>query len=507
MSETKKAMLVILDGWGLAEDEERSAIAKGRTPFFDEIWKERPKCQLLTHGPHVGLPDGQMGNSEVGHLNIGAGRIVYQDLMLINNAIDSGEIRENEALVNLISDFKESGKKLHILGLLSDGGVHAHVDHLLGMLSIFENEGLENVFIHGFLDGRDTDPQEGINYVRHVEDFLADKKARLVSLVGRYYAMDRDQRWDRVKQAYDLLVHGKGDRTDRVEDYLRSKYDNGVTDEFMTPVKCVGDNEVFPVIEAGDHVLFYNYRTDRPRQLTEVLTQNEFAEYGMAPLDLHFYTMTEYDQHFNNVQVLFRKSVIEKTFGEVLSDLGMSQLRAAETEKYPHVTYFFNGGREEEFHGEERILVPSPQVATYDLQPEMSAYQLTEAVVRHMEEKQPDCVVINYANADMVGHTGDFSAAVSAVEAVDENLRKLTDSALAKDFQILVIADHGNADYMINDDGSPNTAHSLNPVPCILLGGEENAKMRNGILADVAPTLLKLMGVDLPEVMTGKALF
>lgn len=496
-------MLVILDGWGLGEDPERSAIAQANTPYFDGLWADHPHSQLLTHGTNVGLPEGQMGNSEVGHLNIGAGRVVYQDLMLINRAIENGDILENSVFQELLSKAKTSKKRVHILGLLSDGGVHSHVNHLLGILDIFETNGIDSVFIHGFLDGRDTDPNGGRQYVAQIEEAIKHTSAHLASLVGRYYAMDRDRRWERVKTAYDLLVNGVGEERENFEDFLEETYKAGTTDEFVHPVKKGGAN--FHCIQDDDIVFFYNFRTDRPRQLTEVLTQSAFPELEMKPLALSFYTMTEYDKHFKKVKVLFKKEVLSSTFGEVIANEGLSQLRAAETEKYPHVTYFFNGGKEEALTGEERILINSPKVATYDMQPEMSAYPLTEAVMTHIEGKHPSAVVINYANADMVGHTGDFDAAIQAVEAVDKNLKLLCELALNHGYKIVIIADHGNADYMINDDGSVNTAHSTNPVPCILLGGDE-IKLKDGILADVAPTLLDLMGIVPPKSMTGTSL-
>ncbi|MDX1685915.1 MAG: 2,3-bisphosphoglycerate-independent phosphoglycerate mutase, partial [Saprospiraceae bacterium] len=463
------------------------------------------RSQLLTHGKNVGLPEGQMGNSEVGHLNIGAGRIVYQDLALINEAIDTGSIIENPRLQDLISTVKKKDRKLHILGLLSDGGVHAHMDHLYALLDLFENENLNHVYIHGFLDGRDTDPKSGVKFIQDVESHITQSSAQLVSVIGRYYAMDRDQRWDRIKKAYDLLVKGEGEEVEDFEHYVRNKYDEGITDEFMRPAYRLTASGQKPVIQDGDCVLFFNYRTDRPRQLTEVLTQEAHPRYDMEPLSLRFYTMTEYDKHFKNVKVMFQKEVLKGTFGEYLSELGMKQLRAAETEKYPHVTYFFNGGKEEAFDNEERILIDSPKVATYDMKPEMSASELTEAVIGHVELKEPEAIIINYANADMVGHTGSFEAAVKACEAVDHCLRQLTRVALERKYRILIIADHGNADYMVNDDGTPNTAHTMNPVPCIAMGMDA-IELEDGILADVAPTLLQMMGLEIPESMTGSGL-
>lgn len=498
-------MLVILDGWGLGQDPSRSAIAQGDTPFFDQLMSEFPNSQLLTHGENVGLPEGQMGNSEVGHLNIGAGRIVYQDLVLINKAISEGRLSENETLSELIEKAKLAARPIHVMGLLSDGGVHSHIDHLKGLLYHLVHSGLSNIHVHAFLDGRDTDPKGGLGYVKSLMAHIEGTPVRLSSIIGRYYAMDRDKRWERTQKAYDLLVRGEGDRTFDILAYLKSKYDEGVTDEFMSPVIIESEGHAFEKLKDEDFVLFFNYRTDRPRQLTEVLTQKAHPNQGMHPLQLNYYTMTQYDSNFKGLNILFDKRKLTSTLGEAVSRAGLSQLRAAETEKYPHVTYFLNGGAEEVFENEDRILIPSPKVATYDLKPSMSAQELTDEVLKAIQVSTPDCIVINYANPDMVGHTGDFEAAKAAVTFVDTCLRRLVESAMDKAYKIVIIADHGNADYMINEDGSPNTAHSTNPVPCIILGAG-HVNPRNGILADVAPTLLDLMNVPQPEAMTGKSL-
>lgn len=500
-------MLVILDGWGIGTDPARSAIAQANTPFYDGLIKNAPHAQLLTHGKNVGLPDGQMGNSEVGHLNIGAGRVVYQDLARISKLIEDDRLGENEVLNSFIDRVNSTGKTLHIMGLLSDGGVHSHIEHLVGFIDHFKDEGIKNIAIHAFLDGRDTDPEAGAKYLEELMKSVDGTKVRLASVIGRYYAMDRDRRWDRIKVAYDLLIKEKGRSQENAIDAVRAAYADGITDEFMEPIIVKNHSEKTNAIEDGDHVFFFNFRTDRPRQLTEVLTQTDHEDHGMSTLDLDFVTMTEYDRTFRKVHVLYKKEEIDLTLGEILAANNRTQLRAAETEKYAHVTYFFNGGREQEFEGESRLLVASPKVATYDHQPEMSAHELTDKTCHLIKTKQPDFIALNYANADMVGHTGVFSAAIKAAETVDSCLRQLSDTALKNDYKLIIIADHGNSDYMINEDGSPNTAHTTNPVPCILLGsGDEDVTLRDGILADVAPTILQLMGIDQPSVMTGASL-
>lgn len=502
---SQKAMLVIMDGWGIGDDDSRSAIAQAKTPFYDSAIDDYPNSQLLTHGQNVGLPDGQMGNSEVGHLNIGAGRVVYQDLVKISKCIDEQQLNSVHELEALIARAKASGNSLHLMGLLSDGGVHSHIRHLYGLIDHLVSEGLNKIVIHAFLDGRDTPPDAGKDYLQQLITHIKGKPVRLATVVGRYYAMDRDNRWERIKVAYDLLVHGVGTSTKNIVNSVKAQYENHITDEFMSPLIVENSNDV--CLGKGDHVLFFNYRTDRPRQLTEVLTQKEQPEYEMEPVSLDFVTMTEYDKTFSGIQVLFEKQVLNQTLGETISKLGLTQLRAAETEKYPHVTYFFNGGKETVFQGEERLMVNSPKVATYDLQPEMSAVELTEKAIDILEKKVPDFVALNFANADMVGHTGDFSAAMKAVETVDSCMQRLCKKAVDLGYQLIVIADHGNSDYMINEDGSPHTAHTINPVPCIWIGKDlEGKTIRNGILADVAPTILDIMGIQQPEMMTGQTL-
>lgn len=504
----KKSMLVILDGWGHGQRRSSDAIAQANTPFMDSLYKNYPNAELVSYGKQVGLPEGQMGNSEVGHLNIGAGRIVYQDLEKINLALESHQLDRNAVLEKACTYAKENNKKVHLVGLLSDGGVHSHIDHLKGMCDILVRKGIRKIFIHCFLDGRDTDPNRGIEYVQSIEDYIKNTPIKIASVIGRYYAMDRDHRWERIKLAYELLVKGDGQHTQDLAGAIREQYKNGVTDEFMTAICNVDENDKpLAKIEEKDVVISYNFRTDRPRQITRALTQEDFDQYGMRKLDLYFVSMTRYDKVFKGIEVLFDKDELKDTMGEHLSKTGLSQLRAAETEKYPHVSFFFSGGREMPFYGEERILVNSPKVATYDLQPEMSAYELTDRVIEFIDHEIPDFVCINYANADMVGHTGVFEAGMKAAEAVDLCVSRLIDCALAQAYEIIIIADHGNADYMINDDGSVNTAHSMNPVPIIYVSNNPVSEtIENGILADVSPTLLRLMQLEQPNEMTGKSL-
>ena len=500
---TQKAALIILDGWGHGKNPKVSAIAQANIPFVNRLYNTYPNAELVTYGEEVGLPEGQMGNSEVGHLNIGAGRIVYQELARIHKAVKENTLATTQGIQNAIEYTKSHECKVHLMGLISDGGVHSHVDHLLALCKIFEVTG-KNIYIHGFTDGRDVDPRSGISFIKKIQDHTEGTSARLATLIGRYYAMDRDNRWERVQQAYDLLVHGQGRTTDNLIATVKSMYEESVTDEFLTPVIQASLKDVAR-IEEGDVVLFFNFRTDRPRQLTQVLTQKPIDGFDMMPLKLQFYTMTEYDESYTDITPIFTKDALNDTLGETISKQGLKQLRAAETEKYPHVTFFLNGGLEQNFTGEDRILVDSPKVATYDLMPQMSAVPLTKEVIKFVKRFKPDLLVLNYANTDMVGHTGIMRAAKLAAQTVDRCLEKLIPELVTRDYHIVIIADHGNADIMINPDGSPNTAHTTNPVPIIVISPEV-ANVRDGKLADVAPTLLKLMNIPQPEAMTGKPL-
>ncbi len=505
---TKKTALIILDGWGHGPDPKVSAIAQANTPFVDSLYKKYPNSELITFGEEVGLPKGQMGNSEVGHLNIGAGRVVYQELARINKSIRDKELGKNETLVAALSHAKENNKPVHLIGLVSDGGVHSHIEHLKALCNITTAFGIPKTFIHAFMDGRDTAPNGGHDYLEEIQEHIFTKPVEIASVVGRYYAMDRDKRWERVKLAYDLLVKGKGELSDDLLTTIKSRYAAGETDEFLKPITAKANNgQPVAKITQGDVVIFYNFRTDRPREITEVLTQNDFPDFGMKKLDLHFVTMTRYDENFKNINVLFTKDNIQNTLGEVLSKAGKTQIRIAETEKYPHVTFFFNGGREAEFEGESRLVIPSPKVATYDLKPEMSAVESTEALIKHIKEHQPDFICLNYANTDMVGHTGDFKAAQKAAEVVDQCTKELLEVALANNYEAIIIADHGNSDFMINADGSPHTAHTTNLVPCFFVSNSVNGRtIKDGKLGDVAPTILSLMGMEIPSDMTGEVL-
>jgi 2,3-bisphosphoglycerate-independent phosphoglycerate mutase len=505
---TKKVLLVIMDGWGLGQVPSADAIAQANTPFVDGLYAQYPHATLVTHSEQVGLPDGQMGNSEVGHLNIGAGRVVYQELARINKAVREHELNHNPVLLDAIKYAKDNGKPLHIMGLVSDGGVHSHINHLKGLIDIVEEQGLTEAYIHAFTDGRDCDPKSGLGFLQEIVEYTANKATKLASVVGRYYAMDRDKRWERVKLAYDAMVNGIGEASTDVLATFKARYDAGETDEFIKPIICTDTNGVAVAkIKDGDALLCFNFRTDRPREISQVLTQMDIPDFGMHKLNLHYTTMTTYDETYQNVSVLFENDNLVNTLGEVLSKAGKTQVRIAETEKYPHVTFFFNGGREEVFPGERRLLVPSPKVATYDLQPEMSAQGITDAIVSDIVENQPDFICLNYANADMVGHTGVFSAAIKAVETVDHCMNKLINSALDYDYDCIIIADHGNADYMINEDGTPNTAHTKNPVPIIYASAQAaGATVKDGKLGDIAPTILSLMGVPVSPEMTGSVL-
>ena len=502
----QKAFLLILDGWGIGPKHSADAIYQANTPFFDGLMQQYPHSTLITYGEDVGLPEGQMGNSEVGHLNIGAGRIVWQELARINKAVRERELHENEALLAAIAYAKANNKSIHLLGLVSDGGVHSHINHLKALIDIVEEQAAPRCFVHAFTDGRDCDAKSGAGFMDDLQQHVQGKHTRIASLIGRYYAMDRDKRWERVKRAYDLLVHGTAaTTTSDFAAYLRTSYENGITDEFAEPVasSTPGGN-----IQEGDVVLCFNFRTDRLRELSTVLSQQDMPDAGMKTLPLYFVTMTRYDETFKNVHVMFEKDDVVMTMGEVVSLAGKTQVRIAETEKYPHVTFFFSGGREQPFDGERRLMVPSPKVATYDLQPEMSAPGITNAIMQDIREHAPDFICLNFANTDMVGHTGVFSAAMKAAETVDHCISQIIPLALEHDYACILIADHGNSDFMINEDGTPNTAHTKNPVPCILVQRHPvpGQTLRNGRLADVAPTLLHLLGVQAPEVMTGKSL-
>ena len=498
----QKILLMILDGWGNAPDPKVSALNQAKTPYIDSLYVNYSFNSLRTDGEHVGLPKGQMGNSEVGHMNLGAGRIVYQDLAKINLAVKKNELRNKKVLTDSFKFAKKQGKKVHLLGLLSDGGVHSHINHLKGLIDLIEDYELPEVYLHAFTDGRDVDPQSGKRFVNQIEEKLKGKHTKLATLIGRYYAMDRDRRWERVKLAYDLLLHGKGSPSIDFEKSLQESYNEGITDEFIKPlIKANASSR----IEQGDVVLFFNFRTDRGRELTQALSQQPFPEYDMKPLDLNYITLTNYDDSFKGVKVVFDKENLQDTLGEVLSKAGKTQVRIAETEKYPHVTFFFNGGREVPFDGEERILCPSPKVATYDLKPEMSAFEIRDAIVERIENDPPNFICLNFANPDMVGHTGDLQAAIKACEAVDQCTADVLNAALKQDYTSLVIADHGNCETMINPDGSQNTAHTTNPVPIILVDPEKK-KINSGVLGDIAPTLLDLMDLKQPKAMTQKSL-
>lgn len=498
---------MILDGWGIAKNKKVSAVDKASTPFIDSLYEKYPNSKLEASGLAVGLPEGQMGNSEVGHMNIGAGRIVYQDLVRINKAIAESELDNNPVLSAAFEYALENKKKVHFIGLLSDGGVHSHIDHLKGLVTIAERKGVRDLFIHAFMDGRDTDPKSGLGYLKSLIDHLDKHTGKLATIIGRYYSMDRDKRWERVKLAYDLLVHGTGEKTTDPLGAVQRSYKNNVTDEFIKPIAVTGPgSKPVATIGEGDVVLCFNFRTDRGREITQVLTQEDFPEQGMKKLKLYYITLTNYDDSFKGVKTIFDKDNLEKTLGEVVSSAGKNQIRIAETEKYPHVTFFFSGGRETVFDGEKRILCPSPKVATYDLQPEMSAHDIKDKIIPELNGKTADFICLNFANPDMVGHTGVFEAAVKACETVDHCAQKVTEAALRSGYATIIIADHGNADMMINDDGSPNTAHTTNLVPCILVDDAYQGKLKDGKLGDLAPTILTLMGLTIPKQMTGNVL-
>jgi 2,3-bisphosphoglycerate-independent phosphoglycerate mutase len=510
----KKVALVILDGWGLGDGSKSDAIANAKTPFVTSLYKKYPHSTLRTSGEDVGLPVGQMGNSEVGHLNIGAGRIVYQDLALINKAVREKTIDKNAELLKAFEYAKQNNKSLHFMGLVSEGGVHSSQAHLHYLCDLATEHELKNVFVHAFTDGRDTDPQSGLTYLTNLENHLKKSSAKIASVVGRYYAMDRDKRWERVQLAYNLLVKGEGKKTQHVLKAVEESYAENITDEFIKPiVHTDASGNPIGIIKENDVVICFNFRTDRCREITQVLTQKDMPEHNMHTLPLYYVTMTNYDHTFKNVHVLYDKDNLEMTLGEVLANAGKKQIRIAETEKYPHVTFFFSGGREKEFIGEKRIMAASPKVATYDLKPEMSAVELTDAIIKEMAAPSlegrvgegPDFICLNFANADMVGHTGVYSSIIKAVETVDTCLQRIVEAGLQNNYSFIIIADHGNADYVINPDGSPNTAHSTNPVPCILIDSDYK-KVHEGKLADIAPTVLKLLNVSIPKEMTGDVL-
>lgn len=504
---SSKVCLIILDGWGHGpKDPKVNAILKANTPFVDSLYTKYPNSELLTCGEHVGLPDGQMGNSEVGHINIGAGRVVYQQLVLINKAFRENTVKQIETLKNAIDYAKTNNKKIHLIGLLSDGGVHSHIDHFKGMCTVLNDAKFNDVFIHAFTDGRDTDPKSGIQYIKDLEAHLANTTGRISTLIGRYFAMDRDKKWDRIALAYNAMVKGEGTVTDDLSTAIEKSYTNGITDEFIKPLinsNCQHDG----LIEEGDVVINLNFRTDRGRQISQALSQQDFVEFGMKKLNIKYITMTEYDKTYSHVEVLFGSANMNNTLGEVLAKNNKTQVRIAETEKYPHVTFFFSGGRETEFDGESRIMCQSPKVATYDLAPEMSAQCLADKTCDVLDAHK-DFIVLNFANADMVGHTGDFDAVVKAVETVDSCAKQVVEKALENDYSCFIIADHGNADFEVNEDGSPNTAHTLNPVPFFYLSKNgKYSQVKNGKLADLAPSILTEMNLEIPKEMTGEVLF
>lgn len=503
----KKVLLMILDGWGIAKNKNVSAIDHARTPYINSLYQKYPHGTLEASGLAVGLPQGQMGNSEVGHMNIGAGRVVYQDLVKINKAVEEHTLDKNQVLLDAIAYANSNNKPVHLIGLVSDGGVHSHIKHLEGLCSIAKDRGVKNLFVHVFTDGRDTDPKSGAGFIKALQNHLDKSTGKIASIIGRYYAMDRDKRWERVKLAYDLLVNGIGEKSSDAVKSVQKSYDENVTDEFIKPIVMTdGAGQPVAVIREGDVVICFNFRTDRGRQITQVLTQQDFPEAGMKKMNLYYVTMAPYDESFRNVKVIFDKDDLKNTLGEVIAAAGRKQIRIAETEKYPHVTFFFSGGREEPFTGESRILCPSPKVATYDLKPEMSAADIRDKIIPELNKKEADFICLNFANPDMVGHTGVFDAVVKAVETVDQCNEAVTEAARKNGYSTIVIADHGNADMMINDDGSPNTAHTTSLVPFILVDDQYKGKLKNGKLGDLAPTILTLIGVAIPQEMNGNVL-
>ncbi len=503
----KKVLLMILDGWGIARNVKVSAIDAAKTPYINSLYVKYPNSKLEASGLAVGLPAGQMGNSEVGHMNIGAGRVVYQDLVRVNKAIEEKELDQNPVMVEAIRYANVNNKSFHLIGLVSDGGVHSHIDHLKGIVTIAKNKGVKNLFIHAFMDGRDTDPKGGTGYLTDLQNHLSMTTGKIASVIGRYYAMDRDKRWERVKLAYDLLVKGLGEKTRDPIKAVERSYQQGVTDEFIKPIVVTDENQrPLATIKEGDVVLCFNFRTDRGREITLALSQQDFPEHEMKAMNLHYVTLTNYDDSFKDVNIIFDKDNLENTLGDIVAKAGKKQIRIAETEKYPHVTFFFSGGREVPFPGEIRIMAPSPKVATYDLQPEMSANEIKDKIIPELEKKEADFICLNFANPDMVGHTGVFEAAVKAVETVDACNQAVTETARKNGYTVIIIADHGNADIMINEDGTPNTAHTTNLVPCILVDDNYKGKLKNGKLGDLAPTILTLMGIPIPDQMNGNVL-
>ncbi|MGE0588598.1 MAG: 2,3-bisphosphoglycerate-independent phosphoglycerate mutase [Cyclobacteriaceae bacterium] len=503
----KKVLLMILDGWGIATNKKVSAIDHAQTPYINSLYQKYPHGKLQASGLAVGLPDGQMGNSEVGHMNIGAGRVVYQDLVRVNKAIEDKELDANPVLNSALAYAKEKGKPVHLIGLVSDGGVHSHINHLKALCTIAKHKGVKDVFVHAFTDGRDTDPKSGLGFLQDLIAHMNKTCGRLATIVGRYYAMDRDKRWERVKLAYDALVKGEGKQTGDPIKAIEESYAADVTDEFIKPIVITSsDGAPVVTIKKDDVVICFNFRTDRGRQITMALTQEDYPDFGMQKLPLYYVTMTSYDDSFKGVKVIFEKDNLNNTLGEVLARANKKQIRIAETEKYPHVTFFFSGGREEPFPGESRILCPSPKVATYDLKPEMSAFDIRDKIIPELEKKSADFICLNFANPDMVGHTGVFSAGIKACETVDQCNEAVTETALKNGYTTIIIADHGNADIMINDDGTPNTAHTTNLVPCIVVSSDYKGEVKDGKLGDLAPTILKLMGIQQPTEMTGEIL-
>ena len=504
---SNKAILMIFDGYGIAKNPEVSAIETAQTPFMDSLYAKYPHAQLEASGLFVGLPDGQMGNSEVGHMNLGAGRVIYQDIVKINKEIESGDFFKNPALINAFDTAIKNNKKVHVMGLLSDGGIHSHIDHLKAISLYSKSLDFDQLYLHAFMDGRDTDPKSGQGFLADIESHFKANAGKVASVIGRYYAMDRDNRWERVQQAYHLIVNGKGAEFNSSTDAIKASYEQGITDEFAPASVILEDGQPIAKIEEGDIIIHFNFRSDRARELTAALTQGVSNDYGMEVLPLHYNCMTVYDSSFEGLNILYRKDNLNNTLGEVVANAGRSQIRIAETEKYPHVTYFFNGGRETPFDNESRILIPSPKVATYDLQPEMNAAQLRDSIIVELKKQEVDLVVLNFANPDMVGHTGVFEAAVKAVETVDQCGEAVINCGLENGYATLLLADHGNVDCMRNEDGSPNTAHSTQPVPWFFIDKESPAQLKNGKLADVAPTLLNYLGIEVPADMDGNILF